>query len=64
MELTISHTQTIRKSAKEGQQMNNRLDPGTVFPELSLNITGGESIQFPSTSDTPFTIALFYRGHW
>jgi hypothetical protein len=44
--------------------MNNKLDPGTVFPELSLNITGGESIQFPSTFDTPFTIALFYRGHW
>jgi len=44
--------------------MNNKLDPGSAFPELSLNIAGGDSMQFPSASATPFTIALFYRGHW
>jgi len=44
--------------------MNNKLDPGSVFPELSLNIVGGETMQFPSATDTTFTIALFYRGHW
>ncbi len=44
--------------------MNAKLDPGSAFPELSLNLVGGKTLQFPSALDSPLTIALFYRGHW
>ena len=44
--------------------MSEKLNPGDRFPALSLNVTGGETLALPFTEASPFTIALFYRGHW
>ncbi len=41
-----------------------RLNPGDLFPALSLNTVGGESISLPADLDSPMTVVLFYRGHW
>ena len=44
--------------------MNQKLDPGALFPNLSLTLVGGESADLPGDLSNPMTLALFYRGHW
>ena len=44
--------------------MNQKLDPGNLFPDLSLSLVGGESMNLPGDLSNPMTLALFYRGHW
>ncbi len=44
--------------------MTTQLEPGDQFPELSLNIPGGETLTLPNDIDTPYAVVLFYRGHW
>jgi hypothetical protein len=44
--------------------MADKLNPGDLFPRLSLNIAGGESFSPPDDIDTPLAVVLFYRGHW
>jgi len=44
--------------------MADQLIPGSVFPDLNLNIAGGGKLSLPSDIETTYTIALFYRGHW
>ena len=44
--------------------MPNFLNPGEAFPELTLTIAGGGEVTLPDYCETPYTIALFYRGHW
>ena len=44
--------------------MADKLNPGDSFPEITLTTISGSSIQLPADLDTPFTIVLFYRGHW
>lgn len=44
--------------------MADQLTPGSVFPDLSLNIAGGDTLSIPGDISTTYTIALFYRGHW
>jgi hypothetical protein len=44
--------------------MAEKLASGDMFPELLLNIVGGDSIKLPADLDCPMTVALFYRGHW
>lgn len=44
--------------------MADKLNTGDSFPEITLTTTSGSSIQLPADLDTPFTIVLFYRGHW
>ena len=44
--------------------MAEQLIPGSVFPDVSLNIAGGGQLSLPSDINTTYTIALFYRGHW
>jgi hypothetical protein len=44
--------------------MNEKLNPGESFPNLSLNFIGGKTMALPGDLDSPMTIALFYRGHW
>lgn len=41
-----------------------KLNSGDEFPEISLNITGGGTLNLPNDISTSFTIVLFYRGHW
>ena len=44
--------------------MADQLTPGSVFPDLTLNVAGGGQLSLPSDITTTYTIALFYRGHW
>ena len=44
--------------------MNQKLDPGNLFPDLSLSLVGGETMNLPGDLSNPMTLALFYRGHW
>ncbi len=44
--------------------MAEKLTPGEVFPDLTLNIAGGGQLNLPADLSTPLTIVLFYRGHW
>jgi peroxiredoxin len=44
--------------------MTAMLNPGDTFPAMTLTSTDGTSINLPPESETPFTLVLFYRGHW
>ncbi len=44
--------------------MPNMLEPRDQFPDITLNVAGGGSINLPADIDTPYAIVLFYRGHW
>ena len=40
------------------------LTSGDQFPDITLNTVRGDSMQLPAQLQTPYTIVLFYRGHW
>lgn len=40
------------------------LDGGDAFPNMSLNLTGGGTINLPEGIKGSWTIFLVYRGHW
>ena len=44
--------------------MTTMLASGDQFPGITLNGADGSQIQLPSDLITPYTIVLFYRGHW
>ena len=44
--------------------MSEKLTSGDTFPELSLTVAGGGAVELPAYCETPYTIVLFYRGHW
>lgn len=44
--------------------MANQLEPGDNFPELTLQVAGGDALVLPRDLDTPYAVVLFYRGHW
>ncbi|MEM7001481.1 MAG: hypothetical protein AAF529_11895 [Pseudomonadota bacterium] len=44
--------------------MAEKLTSGDTFPQIKLAIAGGADIDLPAYCETPYTIALFYRGHW
>lgn len=44
--------------------MTEKLSTGANFPDLTLKIPGGETINLPADLKTPLTVVLFYRGHW
>lgn len=41
-----------------------KLSPGDLFPQVTLNVAGGESLRLPKDLSTVWTILLFYRGFW
>ncbi len=41
-----------------------KLTTGDDFPNLTLNLTDGSTLELPGDIDTNFAIVLFYRGHW
>lgn len=41
-----------------------KLTSGDTFPEMTLKIAGGNDLTLPAYCETPYTIVLFYRGHW
>jgi len=44
--------------------MVEKLTTGDQFPDMTLNIAGGGTINLPTDLETPKTILLFYRGFW
>ncbi len=44
--------------------MMEKLDAGTQFPTMTLNLVDGGQIAIPADISTPYQILLFYRGHW
>ena len=43
--------------------MAEKLGPGSVFPSMTLQVSGG-SIDLPDHMDGKYNVVLFYRGHW
>lgn len=44
--------------------MVEKLQPGDVFPDITLTSVDGSEINLPADLTSPFTVVLFYRGHW
>ena len=44
--------------------MANKLAPGDSFPDMTLNLAGGGTINLPQDLTGQFNMVLFYRGHW
>ncbi len=44
--------------------MTITLGPGDGFPEMSLNLAGGGTIDLPGDLKSTYSVILFYRGHW
>jgi len=40
------------------------LHPGDVFPELTVQLTGGRSLVVPDELSESFGVVLFFRGAW
>jgi peroxiredoxin len=40
------------------------LHPGDAFPELSLTVPGGETVQVPEAFAGQFGVMAFNRGSW
>jgi peroxiredoxin len=44
--------------------MTTMLTSGDQFPDISLTSVTGDTLSLPADLETPYTIVLFYRGHW
>jgi peroxiredoxin len=44
--------------------MSKQLALGDTFPQLKLNIAGGNTFTLPDDISTDYAVVLFYRGHW
>ena len=44
--------------------MADILGPGDTFPDMSLDLVGGGTIDLPSGLDGNYAVILFYRVHW
>ena len=40
------------------------LHPGDPFPQLALNVPGGQALTVPDVFAGDFAVVLFYRGSW
>ncbi|MEK9683386.1 MAG: hypothetical protein VW226_02460 [Rhodospirillaceae bacterium] len=44
--------------------MSEKLGIGNQFPDITLKLVGGKSLNIPQGMDGKYKIILFYRGHW
>ena len=44
--------------------MSKKLGIGDTFPNFTLNLAGGGTIELPSGLGSKYGVMLFYRGHW
>lgn len=44
--------------------MPNQLNLMDSFPDITLSLSGGGTLNIPGEIETPYAILLFYRGHW
>ncbi len=40
------------------------LDSGDAFPEMTLNLAGGGTLDLPGGAKGQWTILIVYRGDW
>lgn len=41
-----------------------RLENGQRFPELGVDLVGGDRIELPEDLTADWSVVLVYRGHW
>ena len=44
--------------------MSEKLGIGDSFPDMTINLVGGGTLDLPGGLDTKYKVILFYRGHW
>jgi hypothetical protein len=44
--------------------MSEKLGIGSTFPNLTLNLVKGGTVNLPGGISTKYGVVLFYRGHW
>ena len=44
--------------------MTTMLTSSDQFPDIVLTTVTEEQLQLPADLETPYTVVLFYRGHW
>lgn len=44
--------------------MSKKLGIGDVFPNLSVSLTDGLTLDLPGGLGSKYGVILFYRGHW
>jgi peroxiredoxin len=44
--------------------MSKKLGIGDTFPNVTINLVDGGTMNLPDGLDAPYRIFLFYRGHW
>lgn len=44
--------------------MSKKLGIGDTFPNLTLNLSSGGTIDLPDGLGSKYGVILFYRGHW
>ena len=44
--------------------MSEKLGIGDTFPDVTVNLVGGGTLDLPGSLDTKYKVILFYRGHW
>jgi len=44
--------------------MTTMLTSGDQFPDIVLSSAAGVTLSLPADLESPYTIVLFYRGHW
>ncbi len=44
--------------------MNRKLGIGDSFPNITLDLVGGGTIDLPTGMGSKYGVILFFRGHW
>ena len=44
--------------------MSNKLRIGDTFPNLTINLVGGGTLDLADGLTAKYRVFLFYRGHW
>ena len=61
----LGHTINLHFSRMIGvAKLAEKLGIGATFPNLTLNLVGGSTLDLPDGLDAKYRIILFYRGHW
>ncbi len=48
----------------KGINMFNKLGIGDTFPNVTLNLVDGGTLDLPGGLGDGYRVILFYRGHW
>lgn len=44
--------------------MSEKLGIGDTFPDMTIKLVDGGTLDLPGGLDTAYKVILFYRGHW